>query len=53
MKPVSDVHELFRRQRAIRSFTDEDVPDALVDQVLTAGRTASMVPTGGRRWSGS
>jgi nitroreductase len=36
MKPVSDVHELFRRQRAIRSFTDEDVPDALVDQVLTA-----------------
>jgi nitroreductase len=30
------VHELFRRQRAIRSFTDEDVPDALVDQVLTA-----------------
>ena len=36
MKPVSDVHELFHRQRAIRSFTDEDVPDALVDQVLTA-----------------
>ena len=36
MKPVSDVHELFRRQRAIRSFTGEDVPDALVDQVLTA-----------------
>jgi nitroreductase len=36
MKPVSDVQELFRRQRAIRSFTDEDVPDALVDQVLTA-----------------
>ena len=36
MKPVSDVQELFRCQRAIRSFTDEDVPDALVDQVLTA-----------------
>ena len=36
MKPVSDVHELFRRQRAIRSFTDEDVPDVLVDQILTA-----------------
>ena len=36
MKPVSDVHELFHRQRAIRNFTDEDVPDALVDQVLTA-----------------
>ena len=27
MKPVADVHELFRRQRAIRTFTDEDVPD--------------------------
>jgi nitroreductase len=36
MKPVSEVRELFRRQRAIRSFTDEDVPDALVDQILTA-----------------
>ena len=36
MKPVTDVHELFRRQRAIRNFTDEDVPDELVDQVLTA-----------------
>ncbi len=36
MKPVADVNELFRHQRAIRSFTDEDVPDELVDQVLTA-----------------
>ena len=36
MKPVTDIHELFRRQRAIRNFTDEDVPDALVNQVLTA-----------------
>jgi len=36
MKPVTDVHELFRRQRAIRSFTDEDVPEALVEQVLTS-----------------
>jgi nitroreductase len=36
MKPVTDVHELFRHQRAIRSFTHEDVPDELVDQVLTA-----------------
>ena len=36
MKPVSDVQELFRRQRAIRSFTDEDVPDELIDQILTA-----------------
>ena len=36
MKPVTDVHELFRHQRAIRSFTDEDVPDELVNRVLTA-----------------
>jgi len=36
MKPVTDVKELFRSQRAIRSFTREDVPDALVEQVLTA-----------------
>ena len=36
MQPVTDVHELFRRQRAIRSFTGEDVPDELVNQVLTA-----------------
>ena len=36
MKPVTDIKELFRSQRAIRSFTGEDVPDALVEQVLTA-----------------
>src|SRR5262245_32891480 len=36
MKPVTDVHELFRHQRAIRSFTDQDVPDELVNRVLTA-----------------
>ena len=36
MKPVTDVHELFRHQRAIRSFTDRDVPDELVRRVLTA-----------------
>ena len=42
MKPVSDVHELFRRQRAIRNFTDEDVPDALVDQVLAAAMAAHL-----------
>ncbi len=36
MKPVTDVNELFRHQRAIRTFTDKDVPDELVDQVLTA-----------------
>ncbi|ETX00657.1 MAG: hypothetical protein ETSY1_10355 [Candidatus Entotheonella factor] len=36
MTPITDAHELFRHQRAVRSFTDEDVPDELVDQVLTA-----------------
>ena len=36
MQPITDVHELFRHQRAIRNFTAEDVPDALVNQVLTA-----------------
>lgn len=36
MQPITNVHELFRHQRAIRAFTDEDVPDALVRQVLTA-----------------
>lgn len=36
MKPVTDVNELFRHQRAIRNFTDEDVSKELVDQVLTA-----------------
>ena len=42
MKPVSDVHELFHR--AVRNFTDEDVPDALVDQVLpgTAARESAL-----------
>ena len=36
MQPITNVHELFRHQRAIRTFTGEDVPDALVNQVLTA-----------------
>src|SRR5262249_57111971 len=36
MKPITDVQDLFRHQRAIRNFTDEDVPDALINQVLTA-----------------
>ena len=30
------MHELFRHQRAIRSFTDQDVLDDLVHRVLTA-----------------
>jgi nitroreductase len=36
MKPITDVHALFRYQRAIRNFTAEEVPDELVDRVLTA-----------------
>jgi nitroreductase len=36
MKPVTDIKELFRSQRAIRNFTSEDVSDALVTEVLTA-----------------
>ena len=36
VKPITDVNDLFRHQRAIRSFTDEDVPDELVHQVMTA-----------------
>jgi nitroreductase len=36
MQPITDVFRLFRSQRAIRSFTEEDVPDELVNQVLTA-----------------
>jgi nitroreductase len=36
MKPITDVHALFRHQRAIRTFTNEDVPEELVTQVLTA-----------------
>ncbi len=27
MKPITDVNELFRHQRAIRSFRDEEVPE--------------------------
>jgi nitroreductase len=36
MQPITDVFRLFRYQRAIRSFTDEAVPDDLINQVLTA-----------------
>ena len=36
MQPITDVFRLFRYQRAIRTFTDEEVPDELVNQVLTA-----------------
>jgi nitroreductase len=36
MQPITDVFRLFRYQRAVRTFTEEDVPDDLVNQVLTA-----------------
>jgi nitroreductase len=36
LKPVTEAMELFRHQRAIRAFTDEDVPNELVEQVLQA-----------------
>jgi nitroreductase len=36
MQPITDVQTLFRYQRAIRTFTEEEVPDDLVNQVLTA-----------------
>jgi nitroreductase len=36
MQPITDVFRLFRYQRAIRSFTEEDLPDDLAHQVLTA-----------------
>lgn len=43
MKPITDVHELFRHQRAIRSFTDQAVSEELVNRVLTA---ATHAPSG-------
>ena len=36
MQPITDVFRLFRYQRAVRAFTEEAVPDELVDQVLIA-----------------
>ncbi len=36
MHPITDVQTLFRYQRAIRTFAEEDVPDDLINQVLTA-----------------
>jgi nitroreductase len=36
MQPITNVQTLFRYQRAIRTFTAEEVPDELVHQVLTA-----------------
>lgn len=36
MEPISEVAELFRHQRAVRAFSDREVSDEVVDQVLTA-----------------
>ena len=36
MQPISDVSQLFRHQRAVRAFTDREVDEATVDQLLTA-----------------
>lgn len=36
MQPITNVLELFRHQRAVRAFTDTEVPDELLKQVLTA-----------------
>ena len=41
MKPITDAHELFRHRHAIRSFTDEDVSDELVNR----GRRPYYCPT--------
>lgn len=44
MKPITDVHALFRYQRAIRNFTTEEVPDELVARVLTAAIHGTVGP---------
>jgi len=36
MQPINDVSELFRHQRAVRAFSDREVSDEIVEQVLTA-----------------
>jgi nitroreductase len=36
MQPITDVYQVFRHLRAIRSLTEEPVADELIDQVLTA-----------------
>ncbi len=36
MEPISEVAELFRHQRAVRAFSDREVSDEIVEQVLTA-----------------
>lgn len=36
MRPIDDVNELFRHQRAVRAWRDEPVPDDLLHEVLQA-----------------
>lgn len=43
MQPISDVSELFAHQRAVRVFSDRDVSESLVAEVLEA---ATRAPSG-------
>lgn len=43
MQPISEVSELFRHQRAVRAWSDQLVPDELVQQVIEA---ATHAPSG-------
>ena len=43
MLPITEVSELFRHQRAVRSFSDREVDEATVEQLLTA---ATHAPSG-------
>ena len=48
MQPITDVNELFRRQRAIRNFTAEDIPDALVLEMTQDTGNHRLMGDGGR-----
>lgn len=43
MQPITEVSELFRHQRAVRSFSDREVDEATVEELLTA---ATHAPSG-------
>jgi nitroreductase len=34
------VYNIIRTKRAVRNFTDKDVPGAIIEQILDAGRLA-------------
>lgn len=36
MQPITDVAELFRHQRAVRAFSDREVDQATIEELLTA-----------------